>query len=305
MKKYDTNHPQVDGYFRLKLGDFEITALCDGIGTFHSYLCTDYTSLTAAELDELTARDFTPIAADGGAELAINAFLVNTGENLILIDTGKGYVQADIFLEKHGLVTQSLKASGYAAEDIDAILITHLHTDHIGGAEENGQRIFPNATIYLSEEEKIFWLETEVSSLSEGLRLYAKLAQIALKPYVEAGRVKTFTAGAEIFPNVKSVPLFGHTAGHTGYLISSKGESLFIWGDLLHAKAIQLVRPDVGIVFDSDARAACRTREKILPKLAENKQLVGGSHLPFPGIGYIEKQGESYNFHPVEYRVIR
>ena len=305
MKKYNTNHPQVDGYFRLKLGDIEITALCDGFCTFHPSMCTDYTSLTEKELDDLVSRDFTPRIADGRAEVAINAFLVNTGKQIILVDAGRGDVEGEIFLEKRGLLTKFLKDSGYAPEDVDAFLLTHAHVDHICGIEEDGKKVFPNATIYLSEQEKDYWLDADISNLPEYARFTAELARTAAKPYIDAKKIKTFTSGEEIFPNVKSVPIFGHTAGHTGYLVSSKGESLFIWGDLLHVKSILLVHPEVGIIFDSDFQAAAKTRAEMLEKLAKNSQLVAGAHLPFPGIGYIEKFGEIYRFHPVEYRIIR
>lgn len=300
--KYDTNRPQVPGYFRLKLGDMEITPLCDGMGMFNPAMCTE-TTLTAEEIDEMVSRDFVPRTESGIAKVSINAFLVNTGEQVILFDAGKGYVDGEIFLEKHGRVTEFLDAAGYAPEDIDIILPTHLHADHICGIEENGQSVFPNAALYIAEPEKAFWLDSDMDSLPEAAQIPAQLARTAVKPYLAAKRVKTFKPGKEILPNVKSVPLFGHTPGHTGYLVSSKGQSLFIWGDLLHVKFIQLVHPDVGIVFDSDSKAAIRTREELLPRLAVKKQLVCGAHLPFPGVGYLEKHGEDYHFHPIEYQI--
>lgn len=303
--KYSTDHPQVPGYFRWKVGAVEVTALCDGFCKFHPSICADYTSMTEAELAEMVRQDFTPMTEDGSAEVAMNAFLVNTGEKLILIDTGRGYVDGEIFLEKHGLVVQFLRDAGYESEDIDIVLLTHLHVDHICGVEEGGERVFSNATIYIAEPEKAFWLDTPAESMPEEARLTVQLAQTAVRPYLETGRVETFRPGEEIFSHIKSVALFGHTPGHTGYMVSSEGESLFIWGDMFHVKSILLTHPEVGIIFDSDAKAAADTRRKMLAKLAEQKQLVAGAHLPFPGMGYIDKEGSVYRFHPVEYRFYR
>lgn len=302
--KYRANRSQVPGYFRLKLGSaVEITALCDGFCIVSPAFFKDFTSLTEEELDNLLNRDFVSRTKEGVAMAVINAFLVNTGEHLVLVDAGKGYVDGEIFLEKHGLLTRFLRDAGYTPKDIDVILPTHLHADHICGVEENGKCVFPNATIYLAEEEKRYWLDSDISSLSKTQQFAAEIARTALKPYLDAKRVKVFAPGDEVFPHVKSVPLFGHTPGHTGYMISSGEQNLFIWGDLLHIKSIQLPHPEVGIVFDTDAAEACKTRAAMLPKLAEKKQLVCGAHLPFPGIGYLEKLGENYHFHPVEYQI--
>ena len=299
--KYIVNHEQVPAYYHFKLGKMEITTLCDGMGIFTPEMCL--TNLTAKEINNLADRDYMPRTAKGIATVAINAFLINTGNHLIRVDSGKGAVDGEIFTEKHGLVTEFLKASGYEPEDVDVLLPTHLHADHICGIEENGQCIFPNATLYLANQEKAYWLDSDMSSQPQEAQIAAQIARTAAKPYIAANRIKTFEPGEEVFAGIKSVPLFGHTPGHTGYMVSSEGKSLFIWGDLLHVKAVQLPHPEVGIIFDSDTAEARKRRAEMLPKLAEKKQLVCGAHLPFPGIGYLEKQGKNYHFHPIEYQL--
>ncbi|SFA70606.1 MBL fold metallo-hydrolase [Selenomonas ruminantium] len=304
--KFSTDHPQVPGFFRLKVGKIEITALCDGLGTFApESFRSENSSVSVDELKNLLDKDFTPRTVAGEAILAINAFLVNTGEQLILIDAGKGNLEGGIFLEKEGLLVPSLRAAGFSPEDIEIILPTHLHNDHINGLEANGRSVFPDATLYIAEPEKNYWLDSEIAELPKEIHLAATLARSAVKPYVDAERVKTFRLGEEVFPHIKSVPVYGHTPGHTGYLISSDNDSLFIWGDLLHIKGIQLIHPEISSIFDSDQKGAIKTREEMLPKLAARKQLIAGSHLPFPGIGHIDKQDGKYLFHPVEYQVFR
>lgn len=116
--------------------------------------------------------------------------------------------------------------------------------------------------------------------------------------------MKFYNAGDEVFPNVKSIALFGHTAGHSGFEFTSKGESILIWGDLMHNHAVQMPHPEVAIEFDANAEAARQTRLAMLPKIAKRKLLVAGAHLPFPGLGHIkmEQDGKGYRWIPVQYR---
>lgn len=295
---------QVPGYFRLMVGEIEITALYDGVGNLDSTLMTDFTTFSKTDLDAMLDRAFIPRTELGGMEGTIIGFLVNTGDNLILVDAGKGEVQAPIFLDKKGRLIESLEASGYRADQIDIILPTHMHADHFNGVVEKGERVFKNATIYLPNQEKAFWLDTPIEQLPDEVKPFVKLARSAAEPYLKAGKVKFYNAGDTVFPNVKSIPLFGHTPGHSGFEFESKGESILIWGDLMHNHAVQMPHPEVAIEFDANADAARQTRLDMLPKIAERKLLVAGAHLPFPGLGYIqmEKDGQGYRWIPVQYR---
>ncbi|OOR99185.1 MBL fold metallo-hydrolase [Haemophilus paracuniculus] len=296
---------QVPGYFRTMVGDFEVTALYDGSGNLDTSLFTRFTQLSQADLEKMLDDAFSPRTYTGAAEGAIIAFLINTGDNLILVDSGKGEVEAEMFLDKKGRLLDSLNAAGYKPEQIDIILPTHLHADHINGVVANGKMAFPNATIYLPNQEKAFWLDSPISQLPAEIQPLVQLARSAVEPYLKADRVKFYNAGEEVFPNVKSIPLFGHTPGHNGFEFSSKGETLLVWGDLMHNQVIQMAHPEVAIEFDANAEAARQTRLAMLPKIAERKLLVAAAHLPFPGLGHIRQEKEGYRWMPIEYRLIR
>lgn len=295
---------QVPGYFRVMVGDFEVTALYDGVGNLDMSLMEKFTTFSKAELDAMLDHEFAPRTHLGGLEGTIIGFLVNTGDNLILIDAGKGEAEAPIFLDKKGRLVDSLKASGYQPEQIDIILPTHMHADHLNGVVAEGKMAFPNATIYLPNQEKAFWLDAETSQLPQEIQPLVQLARSAVAPYQKVDKVNFYNAGDEVFPNVKSIPLFGHTPGHSGFEFTSKGETLLVWGDLMHNHAVQMAHPEVAIEFDANADAARKTRQAMLPKIAAQKPLIAGAHLPFPGLGHLqaEKDGNSYRWIPAQYR---
>lgn len=293
---------QVAGYFRQMVGDYEVTALYDGVGNLDTALMAKHTDLSEQTLNQLLDDAFVPRTHLGGMEGTIIGFLINTGRHLILIDAGKGEVQAPIFLDKQGRLIDSLRTSGYRPEQIDIILPTHMHADHLNGIVHKGKRTFKNATLYLAEQEKAFWLDTPINMLPETVRPYVELARQAVQPYAKAGRVKYYPSGKEIFENLTAIPLFGHTAGHSGFFIESKGEKLLIWGDLMHSLAIQMPHPEVAIDFDANAEQARKTRQTMLKNIVAEKTLIAGAHLPFPGLGHLQKDGEGYCFIPVQYR---
>lgn len=296
---------QVPGYYRVMLGDFEVTALYDGAASLDSTLFEQYSKLSKAESDALISHEFSPKTAMGGVDTAIIAFLVNTGENLILIDAGKGDVETPIFIDKKGRLIASLEASGYKAEQIDVILPTHMHADHFSGVTVEGKKVFPNATIYLSNQEKAFWLDTPEDKLSDNAKPFVAWAREAAAPYLASNQVKYYNSGDEVIPGVKSIPLAGHTLGHNGFEFSSKGEEMLVWGDLMHNHAIQMKHPEVAVDFDADSISARKTRLNALPEIAKREILVAGAHLPFPGLGRLRaEESGSYRWIPVEYRPI-
>lgn len=288
---------QVDGYYRVMLGDYEVTALYDGYLSIGTPVYQQFSSLSKQQLDELISNQFRPMLPDGGVNTAVTGYLINTGKNLILLDAGSG----NVFDDKVGKLTQSLRKAGYKPEQVDIIIPTHMHFDHFSGVTRNGKREFPNATVYLAKQETAFWLDTPIDKMPEHTRKYAQWTRDAVNPYLKANRVKYYNLGDEIIPSIKSVPTQGHTPGHGGLEVSSKNETLFVWGDLLHNHALQLPEPEVAAEFDVDAQAARNSRVNILPKLAERKVLIAGAHLPFPGLGHISKVERGFSWIPVEY----
>ena len=260
------------------LGDFEITALSDG--TFPMKPGELLVGITPNQIDADLARSF----LKNPVETSVNGFLINTGTKLILIDTGAGAFYGPTV----GKLAANLKASGYQPEQVDEIYVTHMHLDHVGGLIADGKRVFPNATVRAAQQEADYWLsQSKMDAAPKEAKEGFEHAMTALHPYVSAGKFKPFNGAVELVPGIRAVPTPGHTPGHTVYEVSSKGETLLLWGDLMHLGAIQFPDPSVTLRFDSDTSAAAAQRKKIFAEAAEHGYWVGGAHLPFPGIGHL------------------
>ena len=282
---------QSPGWYRLQLGDFEITALSDGTID----LPVDKLLKQPAEK---TIRALQHAYLGVPLETSVNAFLVNTGSKVVLVDTGT----AGLFGPTAGRVLANLKASGYTPEQVDEIVITHMHGDHIGGASST---TFPNATLRIDKRDSDFWLTPEqVAKGGDGGKAIAAL----VKGFTDAGRFKPFegsTSGVEIVPGVKAVPAYGHTPGHSNYVAESKGQKIVFWGDLMHVAAVQFPEPSVTVQVDSDSDAARPAREKAYAAAAKDGYYVAVAHVSFPGIGKLRVDGKGYDWLPVNYSTNR
>jgi glyoxylase-like metal-dependent hydrolase (beta-lactamase superfamily II) len=284
---------QVPGYYRLALGDYEVTSLYDGEIKLDTKLLK---GAKPAEVNKLLARMF----RDNPTPTAVIAYLINTGSHLVLVDAGA----AKLFGPTLGNVLANLKAAGYDPAQVDTVLLTHLHADHVGGLlTPDGQVAFPKATVHVAKGDADFWLSPEVMAKApESAKGYFKMAQDSVAPYVKAGHFKTFESAAEIVPGIQSVSENGHTPGHTGYLIESKGKKLLIWGDVVHNAAVQFPQPTVTIEFDSDPKKALSTRLSLFKWTAKDALLVAGMHLPFPGLGHVRAEGKGqYGWVPIDF----
>ena len=208
--------------------------------------------------------------------LSVNALLVRMGHRVVLIDTGIGQ-------KAHGELLESLHDAGVKPTAVTDVLITHSHGDHVGGlVDAEGHLAFPKATIRMSSPE---WAFMQSKSAPDVAKVVAK-------------KVHPFELGAEVLPGIKSVPLKGHTPGHTGYEISSGKERLLDIGDMAHSSIISLAKPQWGVQFDSDDAAAKATRAETLKQLANDQELVFSPHFPFPGVGHIEAAGDGFTWKP-------
>ena len=208
--------------------------------------------------------------------LSVNALLVRTGHRLILIDTGLGP-------RYHGQLLASLRVAGVSPGDVNEVLITHPHPDHIGGLlDAQGKPAFPNATIHMAGA-AWSWMQ------QEGAPAMAKAF---------ASRVQTFEPGATIAPGIASVSLPGHTPGHVGYEITSGRSRLMYIGDIAHSSIVSLARPQWSIQFDGDHVLANQTRLKTLAALAKSDEWVFSPHFPFPGVGHIAAAGSGFTWVP-------
>ncbi len=283
---------QAPGYYRMMLGDFEITALSDGtVGLPVSKLLTN---TTPARVQKALARAF----VKEPLETSVNGYLVNTGSKLVLIDTGA----AGLFGPTLGNLLANLKAAGYQPEQVDEIYITHMHPDHVGGLMAGDKLAFPNATVRADKHDADFWLsQANLDAAPKDAKGFFQGAMASLNPYVAAGKFKPFDGDTELVPGIKAMASRGHTAGHSTYAVESKGEKLVLWGDLMHVAAVQFADPSVTIQFDTDSKAAARQRKKAYADAAKNGYWVAAAHLAFPGIGHLRAEGKGYAFVPANY----
>jgi len=283
---------QAPGYHRMMLGDFEVTALSDGTVN----LPVDKL-LSAAKpeqvLSALKRAYLTP-----PVETSVNAYLVNTGTKLVLIDTGA----AGLFGPTLGRLLANLKAAGYQPDQVDEIYITHLHPDHVGGLLADGKAAFPNAVVRLDKRDADYWLSAEqLAKAPADAKGFFQGAQASVKPYQEAGKIQPFEGNTELQPGIRALAAPGHTPGHTVYMIESQGQKLAVWGDLMHVAAVQFPDPSVTIAFDTDAKAAAPQRKKAYADAAKGGYLVAVAHVAFPGIGRLRAEGKGYVWVPLNY----
>jgi glyoxylase-like metal-dependent hydrolase (beta-lactamase superfamily II) len=286
---------QAPGYYRWMLGEIEITVLSDG--TFPLDASKLLTNFTPKQLDAALARSF----LKNPVETSVNAFLINTGAKLVLVDTGCG----TLFGPTVGKLLSNLKASGYRPEQVDEIYITHMHGDHVGGLLADGKVAYPNAVVRAAQQEADFWLSKEHmdAAPADGKDAYQS-AMNMLNPYVSAGKFKPFSGDTELAPGIRAVASPGHTAGHTVYVVESNGQKLVLWGDLMHVAAVQFADPWVTIRFDTDSGMAAAQRRKIFGDAAAHGYWVGGAHLSFPGVGHLRAAGSGYGFVPTNYSAL-
>lgn len=284
------------GYFRMMLGDFEVTALSDG--TVSLPVDKLLTNTTPAKVKQALAKSFltTPL------ETSVNGYLINTGSKLILIDTGA----AKLFGPTLGNLAANLKAAGYQPEQVDEVYITHMHPDHVGGLMDGDKMAFPNATVRADKHDADFWLsQANLDKAPADAKGFFQGAMASLNPYVKAGRFSAFEGNTDLAAGIKSVATPGHTAGHSVFAVESKGQKLVIWGDLVHVAAVQFDEPSVTIQFDSASKAALAQRKRAFADAAKNGHLVAATHIAFPGLGHVRKNGKGYAWVPLNYTVVR
>ncbi|KQQ88942.1 MBL fold metallo-hydrolase [Massilia sp. Leaf139] len=283
------------GYFRMMLGDFEVTPLSDGtVDLPVDKLLTQKADKTNAALAKAHLK--APL------ETSDNAFLINTGSKLILIDTGAGV----LFGPTLGKLLANMKAAGYSAEQVDEVYLTHMHSDHLGGLLVQSKMAFPNATVRAAKKEADHWLsQANMDKAPEDGKGTFKNAMAALDPYVKAGKFKTFEGDVEVSPGIRAQGGHGHTPGHTTFVVESRGQKMVAIGDLIHVGAVQFEDPAVTIGFDGDQKAAAAARKKLFDAAAKDGALIGGAHLQFPGLGYLRTEGKGYRWIPVNYTQMR
>ncbi|MBP1765510.1 MAG: fold metallo-hydrolase [Firmicutes bacterium] len=282
------------GSYRMLVGDIEIIALSDGT---NKRLIDQQAQLLQGDREKI--KDMLVRAyPDEQMESTVNAYLINTGSKLVLIDTGNGKMGSPSM----GNVVNNLRAAGCKPEQIDEVYLTHMHGDHVGGLVSGAERVFPNATVYANQREAEYWLsDSNRNEAPVDVRRTFQTVKTAITPYMIAGRFKTFDDNGSLPSGIRAGALFGHTPGHTAYFIESKGDTLVLCGDIIHVAAVQFADPSVTIAYDSDKAEAAKARQQFLAEAAENNWLIGGAHLAFPGLGYVRTNDDGgYVFVPAD-----
>ena len=283
---------QLVSVHRMKLGAFEVTTILDGFIEADPRLLNAPPELVK-KLLEAAQLPYGPV------RIPVNTFLVNTGDKLVLLDTGG----AKMIGPNAGRLSRGLAAAGVEPSQIDEVYITHMHGDHLHGAvTPEGAALFPNAILRVAQPDVDFWGNPEVEAKApadqKGRFAAAKRAMAAYRE-----RLKPFALGSELTPGIKSVAAVGHTPGHSCYLVTSGEARMLAIGDLIHIAPVQFPNPEVTIAFDWQQPTARGARQEIFDMVARENILVAAVHLPFPGLGHLRKEGTSYAYNPLSWRL--
>ena len=275
---------QIPGFYHRRIGDIVVTALSDG-----------YLDGTVDVMQNISANDATALLTGAfrpGRRTSVNCYLIYSAGRLALIETGSG----DYLLPTAGKLQQNLQAAGVNPADIDTVILTHMHPDHSAGLTnpKTGEKFFPNAELVVHENEPKHWRDDVAMNQApqRAKELYFQCARDQMAPY--HNQMRPYTGSVEVFPGVRSMPLHGHTPGHSGYMVSSGKDSLLIWGDIIHVPEVQIPRPEVTMAFDTDPHAAAATRTRVFDMVTNDRQPIAGMHVHFPGFAHLVRSGDGY-----------
>jgi glyoxylase-like metal-dependent hydrolase (beta-lactamase superfamily II) len=285
---------QAPGFYRYRLGEFEITQINDGQLTFP---LEDGFVTNVSKDEALAAAEAAYMTPKGSITLPFNPMVINTGSKTILIDTGYG----PDFSPTTGHLTKNLAAAGFGAKDIDAIIISHLHPDHINGLRAaDGAPAFPNAEIMVPAHDWAFWMNEDNMNRAAGNKIMADFftnTRNVLPPLQD--RIKKYGWDQVLITGITSLETAGHTPGHTSFAVVSGNQRILVQSDVTIIPDLFLRHPDWHIVFDIDPLKAQATRHKFLDMASAEKAILVGYHFPFPAVGHVEKDGAGYRLIPI------
>ncbi len=287
---------QAPYFYRTSLGKAQVTMVSDG----PLPLGDPSSNFLGASKDEITKLLTDNYLSATQVVLEQNSPVVNTGTHLVLFDTGMGTLKT--FGPTTGRLLQSLREAGIQPGQIDAIVISHAHIDHIGGmVDARGRRLFPNATVYLSEADFKFWTD-EAKLKDEKIKSFIEHARKNLLPYRD--RIKFVKDGDAVVPGVTAIAAPGHTVGHMVYMIESDGKQACFIGDLTHHQILLVEKPRLEFAYDTDPKQSAATRVKILDMLATKKIPLMAFHFPWPGMGHVSKHGDGFKYHAAPMEIV-
>jgi glyoxylase-like metal-dependent hydrolase (beta-lactamase superfamily II) len=281
---------QAPGFYRFMVGSLEVTMINDG--KFQRPLEAAF--VRNAELADVQAALADAFQPTDTLTIPITTTVINTGDRLVLIDAGTGGLLAPTA----GRWMANFRAAGYAPEQVDAVIVSHFHGDHIQGIRaQDGQPVFPNASLHVSEPEWAFWMDDgQMSRAPEAMQNAFKGVRRVFAPV--AKDVQQYSGEMELVPGIRALPAPGHTPGHSAFLLSSGADSLLVWSDTTNKPELFVRNPDWHAVFDMDGAQAAATRKRLLDMAASERLRVAGYHFPFPANGYIARDSGRFRFVP-------
>lgn len=272
-------------FARFRLGAFELTMLPDSDAFIDGPFPIIGENAAEADVQRLMIENLLPPKT---YQPGFTPMVVNTGKELVIFDTGNG---ANGFVKRPdgGWLAAQLAPAGFTPEQIDVVVLSHGHIDHVGGIMEGGKPLFPNARYVISGTEYDFWTN-ESAHTSDMAKLMAGVFRTNVVPVRD--RVTFIKPGDDVVGGIRSMAAPGHTPGHLAFMIESDGKNMLFWGDCAHHQVASLAMPDWYCTFDADKEAGAKTRRRIYEMAAAERIPVQGYHMPFPSLGYVERRPE-------------
>jgi glyoxylase-like metal-dependent hydrolase (beta-lactamase superfamily II) len=289
---------QAAGFYRYKVGDFEISVVTDGAATFP--LPDRFVqNHSKDEVQQALAAAYQPT---GSVTVPFTPIVINTGQRLVLVDTGYG---PEMHVKTKGRVGQlpaNLAAAGIDPKSIETVIISHMHQDHVFGLRTAQDDLaFPNAEILVPTVDWAYWMsDAEMNKLPEG---YTKSVYPGIrKTFVGLeNKVTKYEWGKEIVPGITTISTPGHTPGHTSFVVASGSAKVLVQSDVTNIPHLFLRNPTWQAMYDVDPLAAAETRRKFYDMASAEKALIQGFHFPFPSVGHVEKEGAQYRLVPIRW----
>jgi glyoxylase-like metal-dependent hydrolase (beta-lactamase superfamily II) len=299
LAKAPISKEQAPYFYRFNHGSMQATVVSDGpipLGDPSGA----FLGASKEEISKLLTDNF---LSPTNAVLEQNILVVNTGDKLLLVDTGMG--SSTMFGPTTGKMLASLKAAGIDPKDIDGVLATHAHCDHVWGIMgDDGKANFPNAQIYISQEDFDYWTDEKKLAMKqpEFMQPFVEGARKNLLPVRD--RIVFVKDGQEFLPGIQAIATPGHTVGHMIFMITSDGKSLAAIGDLTHHQILLVEKPRFEFAYDTDPKQSANSRVRILDMLAAQKIPLVAYHFPWPGHGHVAKHGDGFRYHPAPMQMV-